>query len=130
HVLLVVAHHVAVDLGSFAVVYRELSALYRAYAAGEPSPLPPPPLQYADWTLWQHRLAQSGEETGSVIATQLAWWRERLAGAPAVLEVPTDRPRPAEQSYRGARVETALERGASERLGAFCRGTGATPFMA
>ena len=72
------------------VLVRELAALYAAFAAGRPSPLPALPVQYADYAVWQREWLQ-----GEVLEAQLAYWREQLAGAPPALELPTDRPRPA-----------------------------------
>src|SRR6185295_2558096 len=97
HLLVLNLHHVAGDGWSVGVLFRELAALYEAFAAGRPSPLPAPPVQYADFAVWQREWLKE-----EVLEAQLAYWRARLAGAPAVLELPTDRARPAEQSYRGA----------------------------
>ena len=81
-----------------------MSALYEAYAAGQESPLAELPIQYADYAVWQREWLQ-----GEVLEEQLGYWRQQLAGAPAVLELPTDRVRPALQSHRGAylSVQTA-----------------------
>ncbi|MET0396580.1 MAG: amino acid adenylation domain-containing protein [Longimicrobiaceae bacterium] len=124
HVLVLAMHHVAGDGWSVGVLFRELSALYPAYLEGGPSPLPELPVQYADFAAWQRAWL-----TGDVLERQLAWWRERLAGAPPVLEVPTDRPRRPLPGERGARVARTLPRGAAERLRALARGEGATLFM-
>ena len=86
-------HHIVSDGWSLGVLYRELGALYGAFAAGEPSPLPELPVQYADYALWQRRWL-----SGEVLERQLGYWREQLAGAPAQLTLPTDRPRPAVQT--------------------------------
>src|SRR6185436_10480572 len=94
HLLLVVLHHIVADAWSIAVLLRDLKAFYDA-EAGLPAPLPELPVQYADFAVWQR-----GWLAGEVLARQLAWWRPRLAGAP-VLDLPTDRPRPAVQTYRG-----------------------------
>ncbi|HEX6199446.1 MAG TPA: amino acid adenylation domain-containing protein, partial [Thermoanaerobaculia bacterium] len=126
HVLVVVLHHIAGDGWSFGVIYRELSALYAAALGGEgAAALPELPVQYADWAVWQRRWFDGPE-----LDRQLAYWTGRLAGAPAVLEVPTDHPRPADQSFRGRRVETTLAPETTARLRAFCRAEGVTPFMA
>ena len=103
HVLLFTLHHVASDGWSIEVLVREVSALYAAFRRGEPSPLPELPIQYADYAVWQR-----GWLRGDTLEAQLAYWRERLAGAPPLLEVPTDRPRAAGQSARAGRHAFAL----------------------
>ncbi len=90
HLLAVLMHHIVSDAWSLGVTFRELSALYRAFAAGEPSPLPPPAVQYADFARWQRSWL-----SGEVLAAELEHWRRTLDGAPAALELPADRPRPA-----------------------------------
>jgi amino acid adenylation domain-containing protein len=96
HLALLTLHHIVSDGWSTGVLVREIAALYQAFAAGRSSPLPELPIQYADFSLWQRRWLPEVEEA------QLAYWRERLAGSPAVLDLPTDRPRPAVASSRGA----------------------------
>ena len=108
HALLVTVHHIATDAGSMEVLWREVSRLYEAGLRGERVTLPPLPVQYADFAVWQRRWLQ-----GEVLETQLAYWRERLGGDPPALELPADRPRPAVQSYRGADLAVALPAGAS-----------------
>ncbi|HEX2208918.1 MAG TPA: amino acid adenylation domain-containing protein, partial [Longimicrobium sp.] len=124
HVLVVCMHHIVTDWWSTAILLRELSALYAAYREGRPSPLPELAVQYADYAVWQRE--QMG---GEVLERQLDWWRERLAGAPALLELPTDRPRPAVQSYRGGRVPIALPASLGEKLRALGQREGATLYM-
>ncbi|HEU0300657.1 MAG TPA: amino acid adenylation domain-containing protein, partial [Longimicrobium sp.] len=123
HVLLLTLHHAVSDGWSLGVLLRELSALYGAFARGEASPLAPPPVQYADFAAWQR------EHLDGVMQAQLAWWKERLAGAPAVLELPADRPRPAVQTFRGGRERVVLPVALAERLQALGRREGATLFM-
>jgi amino acid adenylation domain-containing protein len=118
------AHHIVFDGWSLGVLLRELGALYAAARAGAPSPLPPLPVQYADFAAWQR-----GRLQGEVLARELAWWHERLAGAPPVLDLPADRPRPARPSGRGGRVAAVLPRATADRLAALARGAGATLFM-
>ena len=125
HLLLVGMHHVVTDGWSIGVLWREVVALYHAFAAGEPSPLPELPIQYADFAAWQRRWL-SGER----LERQVAWWREHLAGAPGLLELPTDRPRPATQSYRGAGYAFTLPADAVEPVRALAQREGATLFMA
>jgi amino acid adenylation domain-containing protein len=125
HVLLLAKHHIASDGWSAGVLLRELSALYAAFARGEPSPLPELPIQYADFALWQQRWLESGELT-----RQLQYWRGRLAGAPQSLELPTDHPRPAVQSGRGRRITRVLPLALGTALKALARSESATLFMA
>ncbi|HEX2569426.1 MAG TPA: amino acid adenylation domain-containing protein, partial [Polyangia bacterium] len=124
HVLLLGMHHIAADGWSNGVLLRELAALYQAFRRGQPSPLPPLPLQYADHALWQRSWL-----SGEVLAAQVAYWRQQLTGAPPVLELPTDRPRPVARSFRGATETLQLPRDLSEALRALGRREGATPFM-
>ncbi|HYR09108.1 MAG TPA: condensation domain-containing protein, partial [Longimicrobium sp.] len=124
HVLLVSMHHVVSDGWSLGVLFRELAVLYAAYGDGGAPPLPPLPAQYADFARWEREAAGDG-----ALETRLARVRERLAGAPPLLDLPTDQPRPAVQSYRGARALLELPPALLERLRALGQGEGATPFM-
>ncbi|HEX9937035.1 MAG TPA: amino acid adenylation domain-containing protein, partial [Longimicrobium sp.] len=124
HVLLLSMHHIVSDGWSMGVFLRELTALYAAYRDGGESPLPELPVQYADYAVWQREQLE-----GEVLDRQLAYWRERLAGAPELLELPTDQPRPAVQTYRGASVPVALSPELVERLQALGRSEGATLYM-
>ncbi|HEX6042795.1 amino acid adenylation domain-containing protein, partial [Longimicrobium sp.] len=124
HVLLLCMHHVVSDEWSMEVLGREAQALYTAYRTGRVPSLPELPLQYADYAVWQREQA-----AGGTLEPQLAYWRTRLAGAPALLELPLDRARPAEPSHRGARVSLSLPPARLERLRALVRGAGATLFM-
>ncbi|MBV9914404.1 MAG: AMP-binding protein, partial [Sinobacteraceae bacterium] len=103
HVVVVVMHHIVSDDWSMAVLVREVGALYAAFSQGHSSPLPGLPVQYADYAIWQRGWLQ-----GEVLEKQVGYWRERLSGAPAALDLPTDRVRPAVQSYRGAQVRFEL----------------------
>src|SRR5215217_2743367 len=123
-VLVVVLHHLVADGWSLGVLTRELEALYGAAVKGETASLPELPVQYADYSVWQH-----GWLTGDVEASQLSWWKEALKGAPPVLELPTDRPRPAVQGYRGASVPVRLSSELSESLRRLSRREGATLYM-
>jgi amino acid adenylation domain-containing protein len=123
HLLLAVFHHIVADGWSMGVFLRETAELYRAFTAGEPAPLPPLGLQYADFALWQR-----GWLTGEALDRQLAWWQGRLAGVPP-LALPTDRPRPATPAYRGARCPFALPPLLAAEIGALARREGATLFM-
>ncbi|HST58339.1 MAG TPA: condensation domain-containing protein, partial [Longimicrobium sp.] len=124
HVLLLSMHHVVSDGWSMGVLFRELSALYAAYREGRESPLPELAVQYADYAVWQREQLE-----GEVLDRQLAYWRERLAGAPALLELPTDHPRPAVQTFRGAHEQVELSLELLERLQALGRSEGATLYM-
>ncbi|HEX2189470.1 MAG TPA: amino acid adenylation domain-containing protein, partial [Longimicrobiaceae bacterium] len=124
HVLLLSMHHVVSDGWSMGVLFRELSSLYAAYREGGESPLPELAVQYADYAVWQRE-----QLAGAVLDRQLAYWKERLAGAPELLELPTDRPRPAVQTYRGANVPVELPPQLLERLQALGRSEGATLYM-
>jgi amino acid adenylation domain-containing protein len=124
HVLLLSQHHIVSDGWSMGVLYRELSALYEAYREGGESPLPELGVQYADYAVWQREQVE-----GEVLERQLSYWRERLAGAPELLELPTDRPRPPVRTYRGAKVPVELSLELVERLQALGRSEGATLYM-
>jgi amino acid adenylation domain-containing protein len=124
HVLLITMHHAVSDGWSMGVFWQELTALYRAFLNGEPSPLPALPIQYADYAAWQREWLKGGE-----LERQLSYWRSHLADL-ALLELPTDRPRTAMQSYRGKGFPLVLDSGLVEGLRALGRGEGATLFMA
>ena len=124
HVLLLMMHHIISDGWSMGVLVRELRALYLAFVAGRPSPLPELPIQYADYAASQRQWLQ-----GEVLEAQLAYWKQELAGAPPALELPTDRPRPAMQTYRGATCPVHLPRALSDALVSLSRQQGATLFM-
>ena len=123
HVLALCAHHVVFDEWSARIFRRELTLLCEAFSAGEPDPLPPMPVQYADFAVWQR-----GWLTGQVLVEHLAYWRQQLAGAP-VLEMPTDRSRPPVRSPDGALVEFAVSAKPAAGLRAVADEAGATMFM-
>ncbi|RKG68716.1 condensation domain-containing protein, partial [Corallococcus terminator] len=125
HALLLTLHHIVSDGWSMGVMVRELAALYRAFASGEAPTLAPLPVQYADFASWQRQWLQ-----GDVLQAQLDFWRHQLAGAPSALELPTDRPRPTIQSFRGASLPVHLPRALADRVRALAQQEGATPFMA
>ncbi len=122
HALLLTLHHIASDGWSEGVLRRELSALYAAALAGEPSPLAPLPLQYADFAAWQRAWPEEA------LAAQLAHWKERLAGTPA-LELPADRPRPPVASFRGDSLRLDLPPALAGALRRLARRGQATVFM-
>jgi amino acid adenylation domain-containing protein len=124
HVLLLNMHHIITDGLSVVVLLRELSALYAAYREGRESPLPELPIQYADYAAWQRAHLQ-----GEALERSLAYWVDQLAGAPALLELPTDHPRPVRPTHGGARESIELPRALVQSLQALGRGEMATPFM-
>ncbi|HVG43862.1 MAG TPA: condensation domain-containing protein, partial [Longimicrobium sp.] len=124
HVLLLSMHHIVSDEWSMGVLSRELSALYEAYREGRESPLPELAVQYADYAAWQREQLE-----GEALERQLGYWRERLADAPALLELPTDHPRPAVQTFRGAIERVQLPAEVLEGLEALARREGATLYM-
>ena len=124
HLLIHVEHHFVHDGWSIGVFLHELMALYEAFAAGRPSPLPELPIQYADYALWQEQWMR-----GEVLAGRIDFWRRELAGCPMVLELPADRPRPPEQTFRGARLDANLPADLYADLRAASRRQGVTLFM-
>jgi natural product biosynthesis luciferase-like monooxygenase protein/amino acid adenylation domain-containing protein/non-ribosomal peptide synthase protein (TIGR01720 family) len=123
HILLFTLHHIITDGWSAGVLMRELAAFYAGFVSGTPATLPPLSLQYADYAVWQRRWMQ-----GEVLEAELAWWKQALADVP-VLRLATDRPRPAVQSYRGARHFLTLPRLLADALGELVRRENATLFM-
>lgn len=124
HVLLLTKHHIASDGWSLDVLIREVGSLYPSFSRGDASPLPELPIQYADYALWERERLQSEE-----LDQHLAYWREQLAGAPPVLELPADRPRPPAQSFRGAQHAFVLSPDLTARLRQLSRREGVTLFM-
>ncbi|MFP5284476.1 MAG: amino acid adenylation domain-containing protein, partial [Thermoanaerobaculia bacterium] len=123
-VLLCNVHHILSDGWSVGLLVEELTALYGAFSQGEPSPLSDLPVQYADFAVWQRGWLQ-----GEVLESEISFWKERLAGAPPSLELPTDRPRPAIQTLRGARLLFQFPRATAQSLQSLARGERATVFM-
>ncbi|MBG1243115.1 amino acid adenylation domain-containing protein [Nostoc sp. NZL] len=124
HILLVCMHHIVSDGWSLGVFIQELAALYNAYSQGEPSPLTPLPIQYADFAIWQRNWLQ-----GEVLQTQISYWQQQLKDAPALLSLPTDRPRPAVQTFAGGHQEFALSVELSNKLTKLSQEQGVTLFM-
>ncbi|MFS0517035.1 amino acid adenylation domain-containing protein [Nostoc sp. UIC 10607] len=124
HALLVCMHHIVSDGWSMGVFVQELAALYNAYSQGEPSPLTPLPIQYADFALWQRNWLQ-----GDVLQSQLSYWQQQLANAPALLSLPTDRPRPSMQTFAGAYQQFALSKELTDKLMQLSQQQGVTLFM-
>ncbi|HEV2733442.1 MAG TPA: amino acid adenylation domain-containing protein, partial [Longimicrobiaceae bacterium] len=124
HVLCFTMHHVVGDGWSTDVMVRELSVLYGAFSRGEPSPLPELPLQYADYAAWQREWLGAG-----VLDAQIGYWKQKLAGAPPLLEIPVDHPRVAGRDPRAATCGFTLSPEVARRLRAFSRREGGTLFM-
>jgi hypothetical protein len=123
HVLLLNLHHIICDGWSIGVLIRELGSLYTAFSNNQPSPLPELPIQYADFADWQREWLQ-----GEVLETQLAYWKQQLDNIP-LLNLPTNRPRPATPTYRGATQFLELPKNLSEKLEALSQREGVTLFM-
>ncbi|HEV7860841.1 MAG TPA: amino acid adenylation domain-containing protein, partial [Pyrinomonadaceae bacterium] len=123
-VLSLMLHHIISDGWSMGVFVQELSALYEAFAQGAPSPLAELPIQYADYAAWQRQWVQ-----GEMLDVQLGYWKQQLAGAPPMLELPTDRPRPSIQTFRGASQTLAISKSLSDELKSLSQREGATLFM-
>jgi amino acid adenylation domain-containing protein len=123
HQFLVTLHHIVSDGWSIGVLIQELGVLYAAFLEGRTAPLPELPIQYADFAVWQR------EQLADKQAAELEYWESRLGGEVATVELPTDRPRPAIQTFRGGRRQLTLSPDLSARLKSFGRGKGATLFM-
>jgi amino acid adenylation domain-containing protein len=124
HVVLFTMHHIVSDGWSMGLLIQEVSQLYEAYSAGGASPLAELPVQYADYAWWQRQWL-----TGEVLEKQLAYWREQLAGAPQTLALPTDKPRPAVQSFRGGQQRFELAAELREQLKELSRQESSSLFM-
>ncbi|AUB35489.1 Non-ribosomal peptide synthetase component F [Nostoc flagelliforme CCNUN1] len=124
HILMFCMHHIVSDGWSMGVFVQEIVTLYSAYCQGQPSPLPELSIQYADFAIWQRQWLQ-----GQVLQSQLDYWQTQLAGAPALLELPTDRPRPAVQSFRGGQQSFTLAPDLTSALNQLSRQQGVTLFM-
>ena len=123
HVLLLTMHHIVSDGWSGGVLVREIATLYTAFCIGDPSPLPALPIQYADYALWQRRWLQ-----GAVRDVHMAYWQQQLAGVP-LLPLPTDRPRPAVQTFHGAMHVFMFRKPLTAAISALSRREDATLFM-
>jgi amino acid adenylation domain-containing protein/non-ribosomal peptide synthase protein (TIGR01720 family) len=124
HILLLTLHHIVSDGWSMGVLFQELSALYDAFSNGKPSPLSELPIQYADFAVWQRQWFQ-----GEVLESQLSYWKKQLADAPAVLELPTDHPRPPAQTFHGARQSLVVPNSLTNQLKALSNQENVTLFM-
>ncbi|MBH1872615.1 amino acid adenylation domain-containing protein, partial [Serratia marcescens] len=124
HLFLLTCHHIVSDGWSTGILLRELGALYGAFRRGDADPLPLPTLQYPDYAAWQRRYL-----TPERLAAQAQYWRETLSDAPALLTLPTDRPRPTVQSFSGGEVPIAIDAELTQALRQFSRQHGGTLFM-
>ncbi|MDR9754671.1 amino acid adenylation domain-containing protein [Pseudomonas sp. SZMC_28357] len=124
HLLLLNLHHIVTDGWSMGVLVEEFSRLYAAHCQGQDAALAELPIQYSDYAAWQRRWMEAGE-----LQRQLDWWRARLGEEHPLLELPTDRPRPAQPSQRGARLDIALDPSLARGLLALAKQRGVTPFM-
>jgi amino acid adenylation domain-containing protein len=124
HILLLVMHHIAADGWSIGILWKQLTQLYQAFLNGQPNPLEKLPIQHTDYAVWQREWL-SGER----LDQQLSYWQQQLAGAKPLLELPTDRPRPAVQTYRGASQSFVLSQGLCDGLKQLGRQEGVTLYM-
>ncbi len=124
HILVLTIHHSIFDGWSLDNLLYEMSTLYEAFSAQKPSPLAELPLQYADFAIWQRKWLQ-----GEILEKQLAYWKQQLDGVPPVLELPGDHPRPAIQSFRGAKRYFTLSQTLSKALNKLSKQAGVTLFM-
>ncbi|MFD3506668.1 amino acid adenylation domain-containing protein [Nocardia sp. NPDC058666] len=129
HVLAMVVHHIATDGFSLGPLTRDLMTAYAARANNIAPNWAPLPVQYADYTLWQQEMLGAAQDSGSLLAEQLDYWRTALAGAPALLELPTDRPRPPVASSRGATHHFTLDAALHQALESLARQHSASLFM-
>ncbi len=124
YVLLVTMHHSISDGLSMGIFFHELISLYQALKKGEASPLPPLPIQYTDYAHWQRQWLQ-----GEVLEEQLSYWRKQLQDLPSLLTLPTDRPRPHQQTFCGSSESISLPKSLSNQLQALSKTQGVTLYM-
>ena len=131
HILVMTIHHIVADYWSLRLLMREIAVVYHALAQNQPSPLPPLPIQYADYAVWQHEQLKPCDTSDqpSRLATQLTYWQQQLAGSPPILQLPADFTRPAMQSFRGVRHTFVLPPTLCERLNEMAQRQQATRFM-
>jgi amino acid adenylation domain-containing protein len=122
HILLLTKHHIISDGWSWQIFYQELAALYQGFCENIPTTLPELPIQYADFALWQRQYLNERSH-------QLTYWKQQLKDAPPILNLPTDYPRPAKQSFQGGRATIVIEQAIANALKSFSQQEGATLFM-
>jgi amino acid adenylation domain-containing protein len=123
-ILVLATHHIVSDRWSIGVFLRELSLFYRAFSLSQPVPFNDLPIQYGDWAIWQREQLQ-----GETLATQQAYWQQQLSGELPILQLPSDRPRPAIPSYQGSHYSVALSPALSAQLKTLAAESGITLFM-
>ncbi len=124
HVLSLIMHHIISDGWSVGIFVNEFSQLYNSFVKNEPSPLPPLKIQYADFAVWQKKKLE-----GEIRQKQLPYWKEKLAGSPPLLELPTDHPRPAIKSYRGSHRQATIKNELVEKIRQLAQQNQTTLFM-
>jgi amino acid adenylation domain-containing protein len=124
YIILLTMHHIVSDGWSIGIFIKELTTLYTAFAQGQTSPLPELSIQYADFAIWQRKWLQ-----GEVLKKQLNYWKQQLSGNLPILELPTDKPRPAIQSHHGAKQFFQLSQSLTKKLKNLCQQEGSTLFM-
>ncbi|MBY4126928.1 amino acid adenylation domain-containing protein [Rhodococcus fascians] len=129
HVLVLVVHHISADGLSMSPLARDIATAYGARSHGTPPPWAPLPVQYADFAVWQRTVLGSADDSGSVLDRQLRYWTQSLADLPAVLDLPSDRPRPAVASKRGRAVQFSLSEQTTTGVRTLARTTGSSVFM-
>ncbi len=124
HLLILVMHHIITDGWSIAILFRELTKCYEAFTTGQSPELPGLPVQYAEYAQWQREYL-----SGGVLSDEVRYWKEKLAGAPTVLDLPTDHRRPSTPSWHGAAEHLVFDRDKFAKLKAFANQEGSTLFM-
>jgi fengycin family lipopeptide synthetase B len=131
HILLLTKHHIISDGWSWQIFYRELAALYQGFCQDNPAILPELPIQYADFALWQRQCLNDEERClrRASLTHQLTYWKEQLKDAPPILNLPTDYPRPAQQSFQGARATIIIPEAIADALKSLSQQESVTLFM-
>ncbi|MDE9499016.1 amino acid adenylation domain-containing protein [Xenorhabdus bovienii] len=124
HIILYTLHHIACDGWSMAIFFNELITLYRAYCTGNVNPLPPLPIQYADYAQWQRNWLQ-----GNVLQQQLSYWQEQLSGIAPLHPLPLDNPRSAKQTFEGRLHTQTIEKTLTQAINSLCKKHEVTLFM-